>query len=60
MGTSSRLATLLDYNMLRANNGIIYPAGTPLTAMCPLQPNNPGHPRHHLHQRCLMRYLLPN
>lgn len=36
MGTSSRLATILDSEMLRAKGVLSYPAGTPLTLMNPL------------------------
>ncbi len=60
MGTSSRLATVLDAEMLRQKRVSIFPPGTPLVQM----QNSPNQPVPNLLAywggRYLLRYLLPH
>ena len=62
MGTSSRLATILDSEMLINNGARIYPPGFPLASLrlLPSQPVPTSDLSTQLGKRYLLRYLLPH
>jgi hypothetical protein len=59
MGTSSRLATVLDAEMLRQKGVNIFAPGTSLVQM-QTSPHQPVNISSHLGERYLLRYLLPH